>query len=83
MFHKRFSEILDLDVFICNVNEYDEIDILSLEDILAGNAITQLHKITNCPLTSSVHIFYQHWLETQSYNETMFNKSFRRSQYQD
>jgi hypothetical protein len=58
-------------------------DVLSLEDILAGNAITQLHKITNCPLTSSVHIFYQHWLETQSYNETMFNKSFRRSQYQN
>jgi hypothetical protein len=51
-------------------------DVLSLEDILAGNAITRLSEIIKNQINSEAHILYDNWL-TQANNEKMFDKSTR------
>ena len=56
-------------------------NVLSLEDILAGNTINRLQELTGGIVNNDSLEFYKRWLNAQTKYETMFNKSFRRSQY--
>jgi hypothetical protein len=51
-------------------------DVLSLEDILLGNAIARLSEIIKNQINPEAHILYDNWL-TQANNEKMFDKSTR------
>ena len=46
-------------------------NVLSLEDILAGNAVEQLQKLTGIAITADSSNFYKQWLRAQTKYETM------------
>lgn len=52
-------------------------NVLSLEDILAGNAIIRLQELTGGIINSDSQEFYKQWLNAQTKYETMLHKNPR------